>query len=147
MKKHSYTIYTLVLLFTLLQLTSCVLDDPMDEYDAVGAVGTISSIAVSNTSPEAGENVTFDVTFYSEHEAATSLRMNLLAGEDITLLEEITFDSWELNDSRLEQFVYSVPADAAAGEAFVIQFAIETVSGYINTTTRTLTVPAPAEDA
>ena len=145
MKNNTY-IYTLALTFILLQLSSCILEDPMDEYEVIGAVGTISSIEVSNSSPEAGENVTFDVTFFSEHEPATSLRMSLVEGEETELLEEITFTDWNLNDSRREQFTYTVPADAAAGSSIVIEFEIETEGGFTNAETETLEIPAEEEE-
>lgn len=113
-------------------MSSCILEDVEPEYDIVGAVGTISNLTASTTNPTVGQTVTFTVTFYSEHENATELKMNRLEGNVATALENRTFTNWNKEDSYVETFQYVVP-EGSEGTAIVIQFELITESNFSRT--------------
>ncbi|MCH7409302.1 hypothetical protein MM239_07855 [Belliella sp. DSM 111904] len=136
MKKLIYIAFSL---FASLMVSSCILEEVEPEYDIVGAVGTIANLTANTTTPTVGQTVTFTVTFYSEHENATSLRMNRLNGTTATNLSTIDFNSWNKEDSRVETFQYEIPEGTTPG-ALVIQFELITSSGFSTTRNITLTV-------
>lgn len=120
------------LAFISFMMTSCILEPVEPEYDIVGAVGTISALTASTTNPAEGQTVTFTVTFYSEHENATELKMNRLQGGVATTLETKTFSSWNKEDSYVETFQFVVP-DGTAGTTVTIQFELVTESNFSRT--------------
>ena len=109
--------------------SSCILEDVEPEYEVVGAVGTISVLTASSTNPQEGQNVTFSVTIYSEHENATELRMNRITDGNATNINTKSFSTWNKEDSYVETFQYEVPT-ATAGTAITIQFELITESGF-----------------
>ncbi|WP_293010889.1 hypothetical protein [Mongoliibacter sp.] len=118
-----------VMLLMFVFATSCILEEVEPEYDVVGAVGTISTLTASNTSPEVGQTVTFTMTIYSEHENATELRMNRGTGSAATTVETKTFTSWNTEDSYVETFQYTIPEDAA-GNTLTMEFVLVTESNF-----------------
>ncbi|MFD2035301.1 hypothetical protein ACFSKL_10890 [Belliella marina] len=123
-------ILNIIAIFLMIGFTSsCILEDVEPEYDVVGAVGTISALSVSNTSPSEGQTVTFSVTIYSEHENATELRMNRISGGNPTNITTRTFSSWNKEDSYVETFQYEIPT-GTSGTAITIQFELVTESGF-----------------
>lgn len=110
-------------------MSSCILEEVEPEYDVVGAIGTISNLTVSNNRPTVGQTVTFTVNFYSEHENATELRMNRLVGTTPTNITTSTFSTWNLEDSYVETFEYTVPA-GTAGTTINMQFQLVTASNF-----------------
>lgn len=117
--------------------TGCILEDQEPEYDVVGAVGTISTLTASSTTPTVGSTVTFTMTIYSEHEPATELRMNRVQGATVTNLETKTFTNWNVKDSYVERFQWTVP-ESARGTAVTMQFVLVTQSNF--TRSRNITV-------
>lgn len=130
-----------VMLLMFVFATSCILEEVEPEYDVVGAVGTISTLTASNTSPEVGQSVTFSMTIYSEHENATELRMNRGTGSAATTVETKTFTSWNTEDSYVETFQYTIPADAA-GTTLTMEFVLVTESNF--TTRRSINLNVAA---
>ncbi|MFN3802277.1 hypothetical protein [Belliella pelovolcani] len=112
--------------------SSCILEDVEPEYEVVGAVGTISGLTASSTSPSEGQTVTFTVNFYSEHENATELRMNRISGGTATTITTRNFTTWNTQDSYVETFQYQVPS-GTAGSTVTIQFQLITQSGFSTT--------------
>lgn len=116
-------------------MSSCILEEVEPEYDVVGAVGTISNLTASSTTPTVGQTVTFTLTVYSEHENARELRMNRLIAGAPNNISTITFSNWNTEDSYVETFTYEVPA-GTAGTTINMQFVLVTESNF--TTTRTI---------
>jgi len=110
-------------------MSSCILEEVEPEYDVVGAIGTISNVTASSTTPTVGQTVTFTVNFYSEHEPARELRMNRLIGGAPNNLTTRTFTSWNTEDSYVETFQYEVPA-GTAGTTINMQFQLISASNY-----------------
>jgi len=110
-------------------MSSCILEEVEPEYDVVGAIGTISNLTASTTTPSVGQTVTFTVNFYSEHENATELRMNRLIGGSPNNITTRTFTSWNLEDSYVETFQYEVP-EGTAGSTINMQFELVTESNF-----------------
>ncbi|HSJ69292.1 MAG TPA: hypothetical protein VK921_16545 [Anditalea sp.] len=126
-----YSMLVLMMVF----MSSCILEEVEPEYDVVGAIGTISNLTASSTTPTEGQTITFTVNFYSEHEAARELRMNQLVGGTPNNITTRTFSSWNTEDSYVETFQYQVP-DGSAGTTINMQFELITESNF--TTTRTI---------
>lgn len=118
-----------LILAVLFLASSCILEDVEPEYDVVGAVGTIATLTASTTSPTVGQTVTFSMTIYSEHEPATELRMNRGTGSSATTVETKTFSTWNVEDSYVETFQYTIPADAA-GTTLTMEFVLVTESNF-----------------
>jgi hypothetical protein len=118
-------------------MSGCILQDQEPEYDVVGAVGTIATLTASSTTPVVGSTVTFTMTVYSEHEPATELRMNRVQGGTVTTLETRNFTNWNVEDSYVETFQWTVP-ETARGTAVVMQFVLVTQSNF--TRSRNITV-------
>jgi hypothetical protein len=118
-------------------MSGCILQDQEPEYDVVGAVGTIATLTASSTTPVVGSTVTFTMTVYSEHEPATELRMNRVQGGTVTILETRNFTNWNVEDSYVETFQWTVP-ETARGTAVVMQFVLVTQSNF--TKSRNITV-------
>jgi hypothetical protein len=133
----SYFRYIFALLVIPFLLTGCILEDQEPEYDLVGAVGTISTLTASTTTPEVGSVVTFTMTVYSEHEPATELRMNRVQGGTVTNLETRNFSNWNIEDSYVESFQWTVPENAR-GTAVSMQFVLVTRSNF--TRSRNITI-------
>ncbi len=134
-----YFKHILALLFLPFLFTGCILEEQEPEYDVVGAVGTIATLTASNSTPEVGSTVTFTVTVYSEHEPATELRMNRVQGGTATNLETKTFTNWNVENSYVESFQWTVPENAR-GTAVTIQFVLLTQSNFTSSRNITLNV-------
>ncbi|MGY6741408.1 MAG: hypothetical protein ACXIUQ_01630 [Cecembia sp.] len=115
-----------------LLMTSCILEDVEPEYDIIGAVGTISELTASTTSPSVGQTVSFRVVFYSEHENATRLDMNRVQGSTVTNLDSRSFSTWNKEDSYVETFQFVVP-EGSEGSVITIQFELFTESNFSRT--------------
>ncbi|WP_373492725.1 hypothetical protein [Aquiflexum sp.] len=109
--------------------SSCILENVEPEYDIVGAVGTISTLTASTTTPSVGQTVTFTMTIYSEHENATELRMNRVQGGAATNISSRTFSSWNKEDSYVETFQYEIPT-GTQGTTLTMQFELITESNF-----------------
>jgi hypothetical protein len=120
-------------------ITSCILEDVDPEYDVVGAVGTISTLTASSTTPTVGQTVTLTTTIFSEHENATELNLIRLVAGSPTTIDTKTFSSWNKEDSYRETFQYTVPA-GTEGTAIVLQMQLITESGFSATRNITLNV-------
>jgi len=130
-----------ILVLMMAFMSSCILEEVEQEYDVVGAIGTISGLAASTTTPTVGQTVTFTVNFYSEHEPATELRMNRLVGGTPNNLATRNFTSWNTEDSYVETFQYVVP-EGTAGTTINMQFQLVTASNFSVTRNINLVVRA-----
>lgn len=130
-----------LLMFISLLMTSCILEDVEPEYDIVGAVGTISELTASTTTPRVGQTVNLRVVFYSEHENATRLEMNRLQGTVRTNLETRNFSTWNKEDSRVETFQFTVP-EVTVGTTIRLEFVLFTESNFSRNRTIDLRVVA-----
>ncbi len=123
---------SIAILLLLVFASSCILEDVEPEYQVVGAVGTISALSASTTSPVVGQTVNFTLTIYSEHDNATELRMNRITSGTATTISTRTFSSWNKANSVVETFEYQVP-EGTGGTTVTIQFELITASGFSTT--------------
>lgn len=135
--QKNYFRYLLALMVFPFLFTGCILENEEPEYDVVGAVGTIATLTASSTTPEVGSTVTFTMMVYSEHEPATELRMNRVQGGTVTNIETRNFSTWNVQDSYVETFTWTVPENAR-GTAVTMQFVLVTQSNF--TRSRNITI-------
>jgi hypothetical protein len=112
-------------------LTSCF-DEKDDDYKIIGAVGTVSVMTVSKAEPAAGEQISVNVRYYSEHVAVSQLRLTQTIGSGTpTVVSTKDITSFDTNNSYQDVFSYVVPA-APLNTVIRLTLEIETANALTN---------------
>lgn len=136
--KNTKTYITLFCVSLSLLLTACF-DEKEDEYQLVGAVGTISVLTPSNSKPVAGEQVTIKVRYYSENIEAREIRLFETINNVKTQIGSKEITDFDIKDSYEDVFNYTIPA-VPAKTTIVITAEIETVNDLVNSKTSNIVV-------
>lgn len=117
-------------LVVLVGLTSCF-DEKEEDYKIIGAVGTVSVMTVTKSSPTVGEQITVNIRYYSENVAVKQLRLTQTIGSDVTVVATKDITGFDVNNSYVDTFTYTVPT-APLNTVIKLTTEIETVNNLTN---------------
>jgi hypothetical protein len=124
----------LMMTIIMFSLSSCILEDVEPEYDVVGGIASITSLTPSKTNPTAGEAMTVSTLYYSEHAPVVELRFYARVGvADRVLVETVSIQNHNTQDSYTRTFNYTVPAATPAATLIVFTVEVETPKSLIAT--------------
>ncbi len=127
-------------LFLAFNLSSC-LEEEDELYDIVGPVATIPVFSASKTAPVAGEAITLTVRFYSPKVAIKELLLNETVDTGTKRpIASKPVSNFDINNSYVETFDYTVPADASK-KKITFEVVAVTTNDLTNSRTLTLTIP------
>lgn len=115
-----------------LSLTGCF-DEKEDLYDILGGVATISVWTPSKLNPTAGEAMTVNLRYYSEHAPVQELRFYAKVGaDDRVLVETVQVTNHNVQNSYERVFNFTVPVATPASTVIVFTIEIETLNDLMN---------------
>ncbi|MBT1696571.1 hypothetical protein KK083_06790 [Fulvivirgaceae bacterium PWU4] len=117
-------------LVVLIGLTSCF-DEKEEDYKIIGAVGTVSVMTVTKSTPTVGEQITVNIRYFSENVAVKQLRLTQTIGSDVTVVATKDVTGFDINNSYVDTFTYTVPA-APLNTVIKLTTEIETVNNLTN---------------
>ena len=115
----------------LIGLTSCF-DEKEDEYQIIGAVGTVAVMTVTKSTPTVGEQISVNIRYYSENVAVKQLRLTQTIGAGTpTVVATKDITGFDTNNSYEDVFSYTVPA-APLNTLIKLTMEVETVNNLTN---------------
>jgi hypothetical protein len=115
-------------------LTSCF-DEKEEDYQIIGAIGTVSLLTPSKTQPAPGEQIVLNFRYYSEHVAVKQVRLTqtIMPGGTREVVATKDIADFDINDSYVDSFNYTVPA-VALNTVIKLTLEVETVNDLTNDT-------------
>ncbi len=123
-----------ILVITALVMPSCILEDQEPEYSIVGGIASITAWNPSKLNPTAGETMTVQALYYSEHAPVTELRFYAKVGAaDRVLVQTIPVTDHNTEDSYQRTFNFTVPGGTPAATVIIYTLEVETPKSLVTT--------------